>query len=67
MPLRIDEFYAGRQVVYPSREEVERSFHVIDADVARYFFELQQYYRAFEQEFNFQAGLIRESLAELAP
>lgn len=52
LPLTIREFSVGRQIIFPSEEDVARSVHVVDRDAARLFYECKEYYRAFEQEFN---------------
>ncbi|MEM7244588.1 MAG: cyclic nucleotide-binding domain-containing protein [Acidobacteriota bacterium] len=64
LPQHVDEFYAGRQLVYPSASELQQGFHVVDAHVARLFFEIQEYYLAFEQEFNHRSRAVREHLEE---
>jgi hypothetical protein len=60
LPLTIDEFRVGRQIIFPTREDVERSIHVVDRDAARLFYESKEYYRAFEQEFNATTRQIME-------
>jgi general secretion pathway protein D len=52
LPLQVNEFYVGRQITMPSRDDVSRNVQVIDASVARLFYEAKDYYRAFEKEFN---------------
>ncbi len=52
LPMNISSFYPGRELVYPSKEELQNSFHLIDSDIVRYWFELQHYYMAFEAQFN---------------
>ena len=54
LPLHVTEFYVGRQITMPSRSDISRNVQVIDASVARLFYEAKDYYRAFEQEFNAQ-------------
>ncbi len=58
LPLTIKDFRVGRQIIFPTEEDVEQGFHVIDRDAARLFFEVMQYYRAFEREFNLQTRSI---------
>jgi general secretion pathway protein D len=62
LPLRIRDFYVGRQIVFPTREDVANSIHVIDHQVARLFYEVRDYYPAFEQEFNLQLRSIFEQI-----
>jgi Flp pilus assembly secretin CpaC len=58
LPMTIKDFRVGRQIVFPTEEDIQQGFHVIDRDAAQYFFEVMQYYRAFEQEFNRQTQSI---------
>ncbi|HEX7706345.1 MAG TPA: type II and III secretion system protein [Thermoanaerobaculia bacterium] len=54
LPLQVKEFYVGRQITMPASDDVSRNVQVIDASVARLFYEAKDYYRAFEKEFNAQ-------------
>jgi Flp pilus assembly secretin CpaC len=54
LPMTIKDFHVGRQIIFPTEEDIQQGFHVIDRDAAQLFFEVMQYYRAFEQEFNRQ-------------
>ena len=51
MPRTLDAFREGRQLLFPSAEDLENSFHLIDFDTARLFFEVIQYYPEFEKQF----------------
>ncbi len=51
MPRTLDAFKEGRQLLFPSAEDLEKSFHLIDFDTARLFFEVIQYYPEFEKQF----------------
>jgi len=51
MPRTLDAFKEGRQLLFPSAEDLEKSFHLIDFDTARLFFEVIQYYPEFEKRF----------------
>lgn len=62
LPLEIDEFYVGRQIVFPTKEDIDENVHVIDRQVARLFYQVKDYYRAFEQEFNRQVASSLERL-----
>lgn len=60
LPLTIRDFHVGRQIIFPTEEDVRQGFHVVDRDAARLFYEVMEYYRAFEQEFNLQTqGVMR--------
>jgi Flp pilus assembly secretin CpaC len=52
MPLTLKEFHIGRQIVFPSQEELQQGYHLIDRQVAKLFYEVYNYYPVFEQEFN---------------
>ncbi|MDG1325558.1 MAG: hypothetical protein P8P49_07310 [Opitutales bacterium] len=52
MPVTIDEFRVGRQITFPTEQELKDKYHVIDYDVARFFYEVINYYPEFEQAFN---------------
>jgi general secretion pathway protein D len=54
MPLTLHDFHIGRQILFPSQEELQQGYHLVDRDVARLFYEVFNYYPAFEQEFNRQ-------------
>ena len=65
MPLTIEGFHVGRQVTFPSEEELSQGYHIIDRQVARLFYEVFNYYPAFEQEFNRVAQHMTEVLERL--
>jgi general secretion pathway protein D len=52
MPLTLEEFHIGRQIIFPSQEELQSRYHQVDRQVAELFYEIYNYYPAFEQEFN---------------
>ena len=52
MPVAIDEFRVGRQIIFPTEQELKDKYHVVDYDVARFFYEVINYYPEFEQAFN---------------
>ena len=52
MPVTIDEFRVGRQIIFPTEQELKDKYHVVDYDVARFFYEVINYYPEFEQAFN---------------
>ena len=56
--LSLREYQAGRQIIFPSEDELRNSFHIIDRDAARLFYEVIQYYPEFEVEFNLQTQKI---------
>jgi Flp pilus assembly secretin CpaC len=52
MPLTLQGFHIGRQILFPSQEELQKGYHLVDREVAKLFYEVFNYYPAFEQEFN---------------
>ena len=52
MPVTIDEFRVGRQITFPTEQELRDKYHVIDYDTARFFYEVINYYPEFEKAFN---------------
>jgi hypothetical protein len=59
LPLTIKDFHVGRQIIFPTEDDIQQGFHVVDRDAARLFYEVMQYYRAFEQEFNVQMQAVQ--------
>ncbi len=55
LPLTIGEFQAGRQIVFPTEAELSESWHLLDPQAARLFYEVTSYYPAFEEEFKQRA------------
>ena len=49
---KITSFQPGIEILFPAPEVLEKNFHVVDRDVARYFYEVTNYYGMFEKEFN---------------
>jgi hypothetical protein len=60
--LSLASFHVGRQLLFPTREALEKRFHIADRQAAQLFYQVQFYYPAFEQEFNHQTKLILEAL-----
>ncbi|HET7710759.1 MAG TPA: hypothetical protein VFL80_02410, partial [Thermoanaerobaculia bacterium] len=64
LPLTIKDFRVGRQIIFPTEQDISQTFHVIDRDAARLFYEVMQYYRAFEQQFNAETRAIAERIRQ---
>lgn len=62
VPLTIKDFHIGRQIVFPSQEELQQGNPFVDREVAKLFYEVFNYYPAFEQEFNREAHYINAKL-----
>jgi hypothetical protein len=62
MPLTLQGFHAGREIVFPTEEDLTERHHIIDVDTARTFYEISSFYLAFEDAFKRQASEIAELL-----
>jgi len=60
LPLSLDTFRAGRQIIFPTETELNQSHHLVDAEAARMFYEITSYYPAFEDEFKDRARSLVE-------
>lgn len=67
LSLTLKEFYAGRQIVFPTDEDLAERFHLLDPEAAKLFYEVALYYPAFEQEFMYQNRKILRLLSNGAP
>jgi general secretion pathway protein D len=52
MPITINEFRVGRQIIFPTEQELKDKYHVIDYDAVKFFYEVINYYPEFENAFN---------------
>jgi hypothetical protein len=59
LTLSINQFTAGLEIQFPAPEILEQNMHVIDAEVARFYYEVNDYYPAFEREFNAVYNLLK--------
>jgi hypothetical protein len=62
LPLTIREFRVGRQIIFPTEQDLKQRFHIIDRDAARFFYEVIQYYPEFEQAFNRETRRITQMM-----
>ncbi len=51
LPMTIKGFEAGSYLAFPEKQVLQKRNHVIDIDIARYFYEVYHYYGAFQYEF----------------
>ena len=65
MPVTINEFRVGRQIIFPTEQELRDKYHIIDYDVARFFYQVINYYPEFESAFNRDSDAILERIKEL--
>ena len=52
--LNIQSFKTGIEIIFPSTESLVDNELFIDKDIAQYYYEINLYYEAFENEFNRQ-------------
>ena len=64
MPVTIEEFRVGRQIIFPTEQELKDKYHVIDYDAARFFYEVINYYPEFERAFNRDSALIMKRIKD---
>ena len=50
--LQINTFQAGLEIQFPAYETLQENTHVIDPEVAKYFYEINDYYGVFQNQFN---------------
>ena len=62
LPLTIQDFKPGRQILFPTKQGIETNYHVIDSKVAQLFYEVILYYPAFEETFKYEVKRIYEEL-----
>ncbi len=62
LPLTLDGFHVGLEIVFPSIDDLRQRLHLVDRRAARLFYEVTDYYRAFEEEFSAETRRIRELL-----
>lgn len=63
LPLTLDTFHPGREVVFPSEENLEGRTHVVDRKVAALFYETLDYFYAFEERYKLALEVI-DALSE---
>ena len=52
LELTFDYFKAGIEILFPTAQVLNNNTHIVDRDAAKYFYEVNAYYGAFELEFN---------------
>jgi len=62
LPLTLEAFRPGAQLLFPSREDMRSRYHVIDLEVAKFFYETQFYYQSSERVFNQMVRQVDELL-----
>ncbi len=63
--LTLRDFHIGRHIIFPSQEELQSRYHQIDREVAMLFYEIYNYYPAFEQEFNRETRVMNSRLDQI--
>ncbi len=62
LAMELDALHVGLQIIFPSEEDLTQRFHLVDRETARLFFEVEEYYAAFERRFDRQIGRAFELL-----
>lgn len=50
--LQLDYYKPGIEILFPSPDVLTKDIHIVDRDAAKYFYEINDYYGAFENVFN---------------
>ena len=58
LKLTLNYFKPGIDILFPAPEILEKNTHVVSRDVARYFYEVNNYYGVFEKEFNRETAAV---------
>jgi len=64
LPLSIKEFRVGRQIIFPTEQDLQQRFHIIDRDAAQFFYQVVQYYPEFEKTFSRETQRITGQMLE---
>jgi general secretion pathway protein D len=67
VPLTLSEFHIGRQIIFPSQDELKKGYILVDREVAELFYEISNYYGVFEQSFDRQAREMSAKLDKIVP
>ena len=64
LPLTLRAFRPGLQILFPTRNDMRKRYHLIDSEVAKLFYQTSssQYYPAFERVFNRTVQVIEQTL-----
>lgn len=62
MPVTINEFRVGRQIIFPTEQELKDKYHVVDYDAVRFFYDIINYYPEFENAFNQESQAILQEI-----
>ncbi len=65
MPVTIREFRVGRQITFPTEQELQEKYHIVDYDTARFFYQIINYYPEFEDAFNRDSKAILNRMKQL--
>lgn len=60
--LHLDYFKPGIEILFPSPDLLINDHHIVDRDAARYFYEVNDYYGAFEDVFNRETSAFVEMI-----
>ncbi len=52
LALNLEYFSPGIEILFPSPDVLQKNYHIVDRNAAKYFYEINDYYGAFEEVFN---------------
>jgi Flp pilus assembly secretin CpaC len=67
LPQTLQSFRPGVQILFPTRDDMRRRYHLVDREVARLFFETRFYYQAAERRFNQTLRQVDEAVGTSRP
>ncbi len=64
-PLTLSDFHVGRQILFPTSDELRQAYHLVDSETARLFYEVFSYYAVFGEEFNRQSNEVTRAIEKV--
>ncbi|MEM6797273.1 MAG: hypothetical protein AAF725_25095, partial [Acidobacteriota bacterium] len=64
-PRTLETFHSGRQVIFPSREDLQSRTYVLNEDTAALYYETLDYYTAFGRTYDQKWSALERSLGDL--
>lgn len=62
LKMTIADMYAGKQILFPAVDDLQTRFHVVDGVTAKLFYEVCDYYYAFERKFQSEVNELRATV-----
>jgi hypothetical protein len=61
-PRTLSAFHVGRELVFPTQEDLQTRKHLLDRETARLFYETLNYYQAFQESFTQKTERLKQGL-----